>query len=243
MKQYSVIIAEDSHCDMDILSNLVAGRNELKLTGKAVDGGDAIRLLCKKSFDLIFLDIDMPVYSGFDVLRLSGKSVPPQIIITTAYPDFAVEAFDREVLDFLVKPFTINRFNRAIDRFLERISSEDKDKQRKKTSSIVSISGKGYRYLINLDDIIYISSHGRKSILHCNKSDKVVPMLMNDVHGLLPESRFVRVHKQHIINILYIDLIKTDFTGRHKILLNDEDDTSLPVGRIYLKNLRAIMDG
>jgi len=237
MKSYPVIIAEDTSYDMDIIENLISGREELTLVGKAVNGSEALKLLKKNSVDLIFLDIDMPVMSGYDLLNIPEGSIPQNIIITTAYPDFAVEAFNHDALDFLVKPITINRFNRAIDRFLERMQNIIPND---KSGNILNISGKGFKHLLNIDDIIYISSHGKKSVIHCGTDDLTIPLMINDLSRMLPENSFLRVHRQYIIRIKQIKSFSSDCTGSYKLLLNDDDDTSLPVGRSYVKSVKDI---
>jgi DNA-binding LytR/AlgR family response regulator len=238
MKIYPAIIVEDNPADMDVIEKYISARVELSIVGKAVNGGDALKLLMKHRANLIFLDIDMPGMSGYDLLNRCNCKTNSHVIITTAYPFYAAEAFDREAIDFLIKPITYNRFNRAIDRYLEKIRNPDAESKIKKAA--ISIEGKGYSHHLMTDDIIYISSHGKKTVIHCKKNDIAVLLLMGEVQKIIPGKKFLQIHRQYVVNIKYIISLNGDFTGNHRITLNDDDDTELPAGRSYLKSIRKI---
>ncbi len=266
MKRHSVMVAEDNPADLESILDLIATRADLELCGTATDGGEAMALLRKRSYELAFLDVDMPVFSGLDVLGLSGKRAPSQVIVTTAYPDFAVSAFDHHVLDFLVKPYKAKRFNHAVERFLVRaaeattasaaaLASDESAKMEAKAAAETSeeesrsedrlgadkdflrFSGRGYNKIIPIRDIIYVASNGRRSDLHCLDGDTVVNKLFGEILTLLPSS-FLQIHRQYTVNLAFLDSLVGDFTGAHTVRLLDADETELPAGRTFLQGLR-----
>ncbi len=111
---FSVFIAEDEQPARDYLINLVLKRKELKVGGWAKDGEETLHKLTDDNFDLLFLDINLPVISGIELLAKIKK--PPFVIFTTAYSDHALKAFDIGAIDYLLKPFSENRFNSAVEK-------------------------------------------------------------------------------------------------------------------------------
>lgn len=244
MVRFSVLVAEDNPCDREWLLACIARRGELRLDGVAMDGGEAIALVQEKAGDLMFLaihsGIDMPLSWGLDVLARSAGFVSPAIVVTSANPSHAVDAFEYDALDFLGKPFSEARFDKAVDRFLAGRKAAGMASM--PDPRMLRIKGKGYLWLIPLDDIQFISSHGRLSDLHCRDGDKVVSLLLSQVMALLPGDSFVRIHRQYVVNSRCLASLKSDVTGKHSVLLHDEDGTVLPVGRAYLSMLRLMME-
>lgn len=120
MKSHSILVAEDHAGDKEALLAHIGRYKNFRVDGSAADGAQALAALRSKAYDLVFLDIDIPVLSGFEVLKSCGLKVKPYVIITSSYPSFAVEAFDFMAVDFLLKPYSKSRFDKAADRYLAR---------------------------------------------------------------------------------------------------------------------------
>ncbi len=117
---FSVFVAEDEQPAIDYLLKLILSREELKIEGWAKDGKDALQKLYRKNYDLLFLDINLPVISGIEILERL-KSYPRVIIITTAYTDYKEKAVNLGAVDYLLKPFSEDRFNSAVDKAINLI--------------------------------------------------------------------------------------------------------------------------
>jgi len=240
-RSHSVFIAEDNSADMDALMAHLARYGGFRVDGTATNGAEALAALRSTRYDLVFLDIDMPILSGFDVLKACGAKFSAYVIVTSSFSGFAVEAFDYMALDFLLKPYSKRRFDKAADRYLARrkkAAPADDDAGAAGPvdpgdERVLRIQGKGYLWLIPHIDILYLSSHGRRTDIHCRDGDKVANLGLAEVLALLPETGFCRIHRQYAVNRHYIASLRSDFTGQQNLCLLDADETELPVGRMY----------
>jgi DNA-binding LytR/AlgR family response regulator len=247
-KIHSVFIAEDNIADRDALMVHIARHGGLRVDGSAANGAEALAALRTTRYDLVFLDIDMPILSGFDVIKACGAKFAAYVIITSSFPGFAVEAFDYMALDFLLKPYSKSRFCKAVDRYLARretaaiaqgCAAAPLDPDGFCDECVLMIQGKGYLWRIPHIDILYLSSHGRRTDIHCRDGDKVANLGLTEVLALLPETGFCRIHRQYAVNRRYIAGLRSDFTGQQSLCLLDADETELPVGRMYQDTLRT----
>ncbi|HOD13127.1 MAG TPA: LytTR family DNA-binding domain-containing protein [Spirochaetota bacterium] len=230
---YSVLIAEDEVPARELLVDYLLTRNELKLSGLARTGEEALRQMTERDFDLVLLDIRLPQLTGLEVLGRLKK--PPAVIFTTAYDSYAIKAFDFGAVDYLLKPFGIDRFNRSIDKF---IAARDADERAAPESGFTVREG-GRLHILPYQDIIYVTSHGKNTVIHTVAGDREAPVLLKDVELRLPSKMFARIHKQHIVNVRYISWIEYLIGGQYLAFLNDEDESSLTVGRKYAPLLKA----
>jgi DNA-binding LytR/AlgR family response regulator len=230
----SVFIAEDRQSSLDLLIEYMLFRKELKLEGVAKNGEEAFKMLSKKKYDLIFLDINLPLLSGIEVLERLNNI--PYVIFTTAFDKYAIRAFEVGAVDYLLKPFSMERFNQAVDRALKIIT--DKNKYIK-SSKILGMSFKCNRknYIVPFEDIVYVSSSSRYSVISTNDEEFETPILLKEVGQKLPEG-FLRIHKQYIVNLKYVFKVEHLIGGQYEITLNDDNKTDLPVGRTYYDNLK-----
>jgi len=242
MKTHSIFIAEDNNAERIALLAQIARHPEFRVDGIAANGAEALASLQTYEYDLVFLDIDMPVFSGFDVLKTCGPKLSAYVVITSSYPDFAVGAFDFMALDFLLKPYDKQRFDKAVDRYLARkrtviaVGGDSAATAVKATPSgdcVLRIQGKGYLWLIPHIDILYLSADGRRTEIHCRDCDKVANLGLTEVLALLPEAGFCCIHRQYAVNRRYMAGLRADFTGQRTLLLLDAEGTELPVGRVY----------
>ncbi|OHD64602.1 MAG: hypothetical protein A2176_08960 [Spirochaetes bacterium RBG_13_51_14] len=235
-KTYTVFIAEDEVPARELLVDYLLTRPELKLSGIAKSGDDAVQKLTRQEFDLVFMDIHLPRFSGIEVLERLKRF--PYVIFTTAHEKYAARAFDVGAVDFLLKPFTLDRFDRSVEKFL-RIQENSARFDQAAGETGFSFRERGRHYIVPYREIVYITSHGKNTVIHTVADDIQAPVILKDIERRLPEEFFARIHKQHIVNIRCISGLEYYIGGQYIAFLNDEDETSLPVGRKYAHILKT----
>ncbi len=239
---FSVLIAEDEVPARELLVDYLVTRPELQLSGIARNGEEAYTKLSKNDYDLVFMDINLPRLSGIEVLdRL--KSVP-YVIFTTAYDRYATRAFDVGAVDFLLKPFDMERFNRSVEKFLNLKETSVRKNQAGRSMPGVGLAYRdgGRHRILPYDEIIYACSRGKNSVLHTISGAMEVPMMLKDLEIKIPAEFFVRIHKQHVVNIRFITEVEYYIGGQYIAYLKDEDESALPVGRKYAAYLKAMLN-
>jgi len=181
--------------------------------------------LANNEVDLLFLDIEMPGITGLEFIR--SLTSRPLVILTTAYPQYALEGFELDVVDYLMKPIRMERFIKAINK-----AKEIHDLQKKGTNKIESIEEdfiylKSDRKYIKLfyKEILFIKGMKDYVIIHTQKKRVMTAMNVSTIHRQLPPSIFARVSKSYLININFIDSVETDLINIH--------ENTIPLGRTY----------
>ena len=196
----SCFIVDDEEGALDILRTFVEKTPFLQLVGSSTNPLEALSYLQKQPVDLLFLDIHMPELSGLDVMRLLKGKV--NVVFTTAYSEFAVESFELEALDYLLKPIAFERFLKAAQKALN-ISIEPSDRWRLEESAddyiFVKTESKGKMTKVKLNDIVYIEGMKNYVAIHTEQEQVVTLLNIKDLEDRLPSKRFMRVHKSYII--------------------------------------------
>jgi len=231
----SVFIAEDEQPARELLIDYLLLRPELKLEGMAQNGEEALEKLQMREYNLLFLDINLPILSGIEILEKLKKY--PYLIFTTAYDKYAIKAFEMGAVDYLLKPFSKDRFNQAVDKAVQAIQDNRSNLQSPLDIGL-SIKENENHYILSYDDIVYISSHARHTVIHTDDKCFEIANLLKDIESKLPDQNFIRIHKQFIVNLKYISHFQYMVGGQYEIYLKDEDETSLPVGRKYANLLK-----
>ncbi|WCL48936.1 LytR/AlgR family response regulator transcription factor [Leptospira sp. GIMC2001] len=233
---YSVLIVEDEYPARELLVKYVLDCPELVLAGVAEDGQIAESLLSHKEYDLIFMDINIPVQSGLDLLK-KFHNKNSFFIFATAYSEFAVSAFEYEALDYLLKPFDFSRFRKSVEKAI-RFWGDIRNSQDIQSQSLTFTSNSAKCFL-PYDEIVYLSSHNKNTVIHAKEKDYEVSKLLKDIEGKLSDEHFYRIHKGYMVNKKYISSIRYDKGGSYLLELRDGEDTVLPVGRAYASNLKG----
>lgn len=186
----------------------------------------AIEYLNRTRVDLIFLDINMPEISGMQLLQT--LSPRPLIIFTTAYSQYAVESYELNALDYLVKPATFERWLAAINKAAAALGSKtaggpDED-------AAVFIKSGPQTYQVKLKDILYLEKEGNYINVHLNDQTILIRESMGDIFDLVPATDFIRVHKSFVVAIRHIEMIEV-----HQVTVNKK---KIPVGSSYRDSLR-----
>ncbi len=218
-----VIVVEDEPLAREGLVDYIQELDFLELVTCCEDAIQATEVLAKLPPDLIFLDIHMPKLSGIDFLK-SMKN-PPLVIMTTAYPSYALEGFELDVVDYLVKPFPFQRFLKAVNKAKGLIDLQSQAQQTtsdKQTHIFIPVEHQLEK--VYFDDIIYLEAMENYIQFHNTDKKRLTKMTMIHAESILPES-FVRIHKSYIINENHVTAIEANTIKM--------GDVKLPVSRKY----------
>jgi DNA-binding LytR/AlgR family response regulator len=200
------LIVDDNKMARMAMKQLVGQVKDLELIQECEDAMEAYNLINSQQIDLIFLDIEMPGMTGLELTKnLGAKS--PLIVFTTAKKDYAVEAFELNVVDYLVKPVTPSRFLQAVERANETIAS-DKEEVKVEEQEFVFVKDNGILKRINVDDILYLEAMGDYVKVHTSQKFHVLHATLKSIEEKLPASKFIRVHRSYIVSLSKIDFIQ-----------------------------------
>jgi len=197
------IIVDDEQHAIDIIEHYVKQTPQLNLVGTTTNPIEALQMVTEKNAELVFLDIQMPELSGIDFIKaLHGKV---KVILTTAYSEFALESYELDVVDYLLKPIRLPRFLQAVQKVVS--SNEPKTEEAREDSDdyiFVKTESKGKLLKINLEDIDFIEGMKNYVAIHCGGKKTLVYTSMKELEERLPHKQFMRVHKSFIIPVTKI---------------------------------------
>lgn len=191
------IIVDDSAVQRLAVSKLISNHPDLELIIQYKDGFEAQKKVNSKDIDLIFLDVEMPILDGFEFIE--SMENPPQVILITGKPEYAVKAFDYNVTDYLLKPITRDRFNDAVKKALFRAGENSGIRLEDQDHIFVNSSLKKVRVVIN--QIKWIEGLGDYVKVVTEDANILVLSTMKAFIKKLPEDRFLRIHKSYIVNL------------------------------------------
>jgi DNA-binding LytR/AlgR family response regulator len=223
---YRCLIIDDESPAHKALASHISKFDDLEHSGSAFNGMEAIKLLNENAYDIIFLDINMPVISGVELMELQPKR--PLTIVTTAYSDFALSAYQNDAIDYLLKPISFDKFSKAIEKAKIYSSGNSIKKEDNSCEKVLSIRVSGQMMNIPLTDIIYIESLGNYMKLYSAKLN--LPLIvygsLSSIASEIDSNNFVQVHRSFIVNVAKI----TSVTFKSLTMCNNE---IIPVGRKY----------
>lgn len=239
-----VIIVDDEPLAQDVLETYVEKFPELSLVQKCNNALEANEVLKNQDIDLMFLDIQMPQLTGIDFLKTLTR--PPLVIFTTAYPNYALEGFELNALDYLLKPISLERFIKAVNKAVEQIKL-----QRNEPGSASSGAAEGgdhpdYIFVkadkklvkVNYHDIIYIEGLKDYVIIRMENQRVITLQTMKSLEDKLPAVRFKRIHRSYIINIDKINAI----VGNMVEVMEKNQPKHLPIGKNYRDELNDMIE-
>jgi len=228
-----VLIVDDEPHAIEVIENYLRMFSEMELVGKCTDAIQAFQLLQQKTVDLMFLDIQMPGLKGTEMLR-SLKN-PPKVIFTTAYSEYALEGFELNAIDYLLKPIPFERFLRAVDKIYQLPDSRSKALI---THEIPVGDHDAFIYLkvdrktikVNISDILWIESLRDYVKVVVKEQVYITKQKISLLEELLPENKFVRIHRSFIVALSKIDSFYS-----YSIEINGHE---LPIGRNYKQDVQ-----
>nr|WP_294782210.1 LytTR family DNA-binding domain-containing protein [uncultured Flavobacterium sp.] len=223
---YRCLIIDDESPAHKALISHISKFDELEHSGSAFNGMEAIKLLNENQYDIIFLDINMPVISGVELMELQPKR--PLTIVTTAYSDFALSAYQNDAIDYLMKPISLDKFTKAIEKAKTFHSGNTVKKESKENEKVLSYRSNGQTLETSLSDILYVESLGNyMKLYNCKlKSPVIVYGSLASISTEIDCSNFVQVHRSFIVNTNKITAVNL------KNLTMSNGDI-IPVGRKY----------
>jgi DNA-binding LytR/AlgR family response regulator len=239
-----VIIVDDEPLAQDVLETYVEKFPELSLVKKCNNALEANEVLKSQEIDLMFLDIQMPQLTGIDFLKTLTR--PPLVIFTTAYPNYALEGFELNALDYLVKPISLERFIKAVNKAVEHIKLQ----RHEPTGTIGTTANEGvdpdYIFVkadkklikVNYHDIIYIEGLKDYVIIRMETQRVITLQTMKSLEDKLPPTRFKRIHRSYIINIDKINAI----VGNMVEVMEKNQPKHLPIGKNYRDELNDMIE-
>jgi two-component system LytT family response regulator len=248
MQQYKTIIIDDEKPARDLIKNFLLEYDQIKIIGEADNGFEGCRIINREKPDLVFLDIQMPRLSGIELLDLI-ELPGPFIIFSTAYDEYAVQAFEKNAVDYLLKPYNRDRFHQAMDKFFSRPPNKPglnfAEKLRitaspqKKLERIPVRTGTRIQ-IIKIEDIRIIAAEDDYVNIVSRQGKFLKQLTMSYLERFLPDTLFVRIHRSYIINIQYLKQLEIyDKQGYMAIL---DDNSRVPVSRSGNKKLRRLID-
>jgi DNA-binding LytR/AlgR family response regulator len=200
------LIVDDNQLARMAMNKLVSQMQMLDLVAECSDAMEAYNYLNSGQIDLLFLDIEMPGMTGIELTKKLGAK-KPLIIFTTAKPDYAVEAFELNVVDYLVKPVSLSRFLQAVERAKETFDS-NKQEVKIEDREFVFVKDNGILKKLNVDDILYLEAMGDYVKVHTAQKFHVLHSTLKSIEEKLPPNKFLRIHRSYIVALQKIDFIQ-----------------------------------
>jgi len=226
------IIIDDEPIAHRIIEGYCKNLSHLQKVGNCYNAFEAVQMLSEISADLLFLDINMPKLSGFDLLKSLDKH--PKIIVTTAYKEFALEGYELNISDYLLKPFSLERFMKAINKTIVPDIKDIPHLGSKETNTVESLFIKGDKkhHGINSDTILFIEAYGKYTKIYLKDEMIISHQKISTFENLLSNNHFLRVHKSFIVAINKIGSIEGN-----RININNH---KIPIGQTYKSNISRL---
>lgn len=226
MKKITCLIVEDEPASQELLRKYVNDFSGLDLRGVCSNAFEAGEKLQQESIDLLFLDINMPRLSGLEFYRAQNN--PPPVIFTTAYPEYAVNGFEVNAIDYLVKPFPFDRFVKAVNRFTDMSRS----RPHPLTGYIMLMADKKI-HKIDHKNILFVEGMGDYVKVHADDKKLIVHITLQKLQEQLPGENFQRIHKSFIISLARLEYIE----GNMAIIGKEQ----IPIGQTYRADFLTLL--
>ena len=230
------LIIDDEPIAHRIIENYCENLAHLKKKGNCYNAFEAMQFLNENTVDLLFLDINMPKLSGFDFLKRLPN--PPKIIVTTAYKEFALEGYELNISDYLLKPFSFERFIKAINKTIDTLqnnktTSPSLTNETGPNTNSFFLKGDKKHYQIHFEEVLFIEAYGHFIKVYLKNEMIISPQKISDLEKLLPQVDFIRTHKSFIVAKNKIKQIEGN-----RILI---DVHKIPIGQTYKENINKLI--
>lgn len=245
MEKIRTIIIEDETPARELLRHMLKDHPEIDIICECSDGFSGLKEIKENKPDLVFLDIQMPKLTGFELIEVLDER--PQVIFTTAFDQYAIKAFELNAIDYLLKPFSKSRLDEALNKAKERISKKEvnanpidllishKPEDEGPITRIVIRKGSGIK-IIQLVNISYIGAEDDYVMIYYNEGKALKQQTMKYYEDNLPQSQFLRVHRSYIVNLEKITRLEPYSKDNYVAVLNSGE--KIPVSRTGYKTLR-----
>jgi DNA-binding LytR/AlgR family response regulator len=244
----NVIIVDDEPLALDIMETLIERMPELKIIARCNNAFEANDALKNNEIDLMFLDIQMPQLTGIEFLRTLSK--PPMVVFTTAYPNYAIEGFELNAIDYLLKPISMDRFMKAVNKATEQYNLHRKEEAPASNSNSIAVGTEGgetdYIFVksdkklvrVRFADILYIEGLKDYVIIRTETGRVISLQTMKSLEDKLPLGQFVRIHRSYIVGMDKIVAI----VGNMVEVMEKGQVKHLPIGKNYRDELLEMIE-
>ncbi|WP_243286897.1 LytR/AlgR family response regulator transcription factor [Geothrix terrae] len=244
----TVLIVDDEELGRAIVKECISRRNESISIIECDNGFEAIKLISQNKFDAVFLDVQMPRLSGLEVADAVAGEVP--IIFVTAFDTYAVRAFELSAVDYVLKPFTFDRLNAALDRAISiklnpktatiNYSELRKNAENKEYLTKIIIRDRDHIYKIPVEDIIYIQAQDSYILIKTKIKEFLKLQRISEIEKLLNPAQFIRIHRSYIIPVGRLVSMKKNESESWKAVLNSGD--IIPISKTRYKALLGYLE-
>ena len=246
MTKIRTLVVDDEPIARARVVSLLRQEDDIEVIGECANGRQAMSVIESTSPDLLFLDIQMPEVNGLDLARTIQSSGTPAVVFVTAYDEYALRAFEVHALDFLLKPFSAERFRSALGHAREQVSQRrkgaaaptqpDADRRTVRPNRLMIKSG-GRIHFVRMADIDWCEAQGNYVRVHVGPQEHLVRDTMSHLESELDPLQFVRIHRSTIVNVDRIQEMQSSFNGEYVVLLRT--GTRLTLSRGYREMLQA----
>lgn len=235
------LIVDDELYSRDELSHLLGAHPSIQIVGEADSGEAAILKAIQLQPDVVFLDVEMPKVNGMDAAKaLLELKKSPLIVFATAYPEFAVEAFRFNAIDYLLKPFDEEQLKETVKR-IEKHFQTSEEKEKGKQTGKLAIDSSGEIIYLEPKDILYIVRDEKVTKLITKMGEYETKIQLKDLESRLESFGFFRIHKSFLVNLKYVTRLTPWFNGAYQLEIEGRSE-QLSVSRNYVKALRASLE-
>jgi two-component system, LytTR family, response regulator len=251
MNKIRALVVDDEPMARDRVLSLLQQEEDVEVVGECGDGTQAVAAIQHQSPDLVFLDVQMPGHNAFEVIQAVGAERMPNVIFVTAYDEYALKAFEVHALDYLLKPFGRDRFQRTLQharaslerrragdlgrRLLALVNDIKTEPGPPRLDRLVVKAG-GRVFFLRTDEIDWIEAAGNYVRLHLGEESHLFRETMNRMESRLDGRRFVRIHRSRIVNTERVKELQPWFNGEHVVVL--QNGTRLTLSRGYREKLQ-----
>ncbi|MEO1013342.1 MAG: DNA-binding response regulator [Bacteroidota bacterium] len=233
MQKISCIIVDDEPIAITVISSHLKEFSDLVVVGTCRNALEAFEVLQKEKVDLIFLDIEMPQLDGLSFLKALKN--PPLVLITTAHRNFALDGFELDVVDYLLKPIPLDRLMQAITKVRRLLQLEENGKERENGgASYIFVKSDRENVRIDLEDIKYVESLKNHVKIVTAQKTHITMVSIGEMESRLPIDAFIRIHRSFLVNLDHIQ----NYTNTYVVI----DRKSFPLGNVYKNGVLAILD-
>ena len=225
------IIVEDERLAQDVIKNHLQQVDRFELVGVYRNAPEAAEALSNNDVDVMFLDIQLPGMSGLHFLRT--LSDPPLTVLTTAYPEHALESYEYNVIDYLLKPISFDRFLKTVNKIVDGKLLNESAKEKEIPGDHIFVKANSKFFKVNFATIVYIEGMKDYLKIHTTENTLVTHQTMNDIEKILPAKQFLRIHKSYIISLSHIRAIYGNSV--------EMDNATIPVGVNYKEKVFSLI--
>ncbi len=248
------VIVDDEFLARQRIIKLLEEHDNVSVVGEAKNADQAVEVIKERAPDLVFLDVQMPGANGFSVLERIQMRKPPFIIFTTAFDQYALDAFKVHAIDYLLKPFEQGRFDEAVNLAKEQLrmkrsaqlneqmmhllnSYQQADEQYWTT---IRLKEKGREVYVKVDDLLYLETAGNYVVLQTMEKQHLYRSTMNDLEAVLNPDEFLRIHRSFLINKRFVRSQR--YTGGNEFSFEMKNGKSLSSAKSYKENITRFLD-